>query len=266
MPVTFSIAFVAGVTPTKWTRTWADRRPDQPLEVFRTDPSDQDAVLRDGRAQVSLVRLPIDETDLSLIALYREIPVVVAARDHFIADADSVLVADLADEHLLQDPADVPEWRLVATELKDGTRRPLPAMRDLDDAMAQVAAGVGILIVPHSIARLYGRKDVVSRPVEDVAESQVSLAWLSSETTEDVEEFIGIVRGRTKDSSRVDSLPAGTEKVKKEKKTDKAKAAAKAVRVAAAKSKPAVAKKATSAPGRTRNTPSPRAGKRRGGR
>ncbi|TFD72057.1 LysR family transcriptional regulator [Cryobacterium fucosi] len=266
MPVTFSIAFVAGVTPTKWTRTWAERRPDQPLEVFRTDPTEQDQVLRDGRAQVSLVRLPVDETDLSLIALYREIPVVVAAKDHFIADQDSVLVADLAGEHLLQDPDAVPEWRAVATEIRDGTRRALPKMRDLDEAMEQVAAGVGILIVPHSIARLHSRKDVVSRPVEDVAESQVSLAWLTSETTEDVEEFIGIVRGRTKDSSRIDSLPAGSERVKKEKKTDKAKAAAKAVRVAAAKAKPAVSRKTQSAPGRTRPTASPKKGKRRGSR
>ncbi|MBC7442230.1 MAG: LysR family transcriptional regulator [Ramlibacter sp.] len=263
--MTFSIAFTAGVTPTKWTRIWADRRPDQPLEVFRTEPSEQDAVLRDGRAQVSLVRLPVDETDLSLIALYREIPVVVAAKDHFIADADSVVVADLADEHLLQDPDAVPEWRDVATEVRDGTRRPLPTMRDLDDTMEQVAAGVGIVILPHSLARLHSRKDVVSRPVEDVSESQVSLAWLTRETTEDVEEFIGIVRGRTRDSSRVDTVPAGAEKVRKEKKTDKAKAAAKAVRVAAAKAKP-VTKKATSVTGRTRNTPSPRAGKRRGGR
>ncbi|WP_166804568.1 LysR family substrate-binding domain-containing protein [Cryobacterium algoritolerans] len=264
--MTFSIAFVAGVTPTKWTRIWAERRPDQPLEVFRTDPAEQDQVLRDGRAQVSLVRLPVDETDLSLIALYREIPVVVAAKDHFIADQDSVLVADLADEHLLQDPDAVPEWRAVATEVRDGTRRALPKMRDLDEAMEQVAAGVGILIVPHSIARLHGRKDVVSRPVEDVAESQVSLAWLASETTEDVEEFIGIVRGRTRDSSRIDSLPAGAERVKKEKKTDKAKAAAKAVRVAAAKAKPAVSRKTQSAPGRTRPTASPKKDKRRGSR
>ena len=262
--MTFSLAFVAGVTPTKWTRTWAERRPDQPLEVFRTEPAEQDQVLRDGRAQVSLVRLPVDETDLSLIALYREIPVVVAAKNHFIADQDSVLVADLADEHLLQDPDAVPEWRAVATEVRDRTRRALPTMRDLDEAMEQVAAGVGILIVPHSIARLHSRKDVVSRPVEDVAECQVSLAWLTSETTEDVEEFIGIVRGRTKDSSRIDSLPA--ERVKKEKKTDKAKAAAKAVRVAAAKAKPAPSRKTPTAPGRTRPTASPKKGKRRGSR
>ncbi|MDY7557744.1 LysR family substrate-binding domain-containing protein [Cryobacterium sp. 10C3] len=204
--MTFSIAFAAGVTPTKWTRAWAERRPDQPLEVFRTTPDEQSAVLRDGRAQVSIVRLPIDEHDLSLIALYREIPVVVAAKDHFIADADSLLVADLADEHLLQDPDAVPEWRDVATEVREGIRRPLAAVRDMDETMELVAAGVGIVIVPHSIARLHSRKDLVSRPVEDVAESQVSLAWLAAETTEDIEEFIGIVRGRTKASSRVDSV------------------------------------------------------------
>ena len=265
MPVTFSIAFVAGVTPTKWTRIWESRRPDVPLEVFRTTPEEQEAVLRDNRADVSLVRLPINEEGLSLIALYNEIPVVVVAKDHFVADADSVVVADLVDEHLLQDPDDVPEWRDVAVEVRDGSRRPLPPMRDWDETMEQVAAGVGIVIVPHSIARLYSRKDVVSKPVEDTAESRIALAWRTVDTTADVEEFIGIVRGRTRDSSRTNAVSASDEPVKKEKKTAKAKAAAKAVRAAAAAAKPATARKTQSA-GRTRNSPSPQAGKRRGGR
>jgi DNA-binding transcriptional LysR family regulator len=264
MPVPFSIGFAAGVTPTKWTRTWADRRPDVPLEVFRTGPADQVRVLHDGRADVSLVRLPIDEMGLSVIALYREIPVVVAAKDHPIADADSVSVADLADDHLLQDPDDVPEWRDIATEVRTGSRRPLTGMRDLDDAMEQVAAGVGILILPHSLARLHGRKDVISRPVEDVAETEVALAWLASHTTEEVEEFVGIVRGRTAASSRAASAPASGEPGKKAKKTDKAKAAAKAARAESQKTKPAQPRKAQSAPGRTRSTATEKKGKRRG--
>jgi DNA-binding transcriptional LysR family regulator len=264
MPVPFSIGFAAGVTPTKWTRIWAERRPDVPLEVFRTEPSDQTAVLHDGRADVSLVRLPIDDNELSVISLYREIPVVVAAKDHAIADMDSVVVADLADEHLLQDPDDVPEWRDVASELHNGTRLPLPAMRGLDDAMEQVAAGVGILILPHSLARLHGRKDVVSRPVEDVAETEVALAWLKARTTEEVEEFVGIVRGRTAASSRAAAAASSDEPVKKVKKTDKAKAAAKAARAEAQKAKPAQAKKTPGGPGRTRSTAIPKKGKRRG--
>lgn len=263
--MTFSIAFVTGVTPTKWTRIWAERRPQVELEVFRTTPDDQEAVLRDGRADVSLVRLPINDEGLSLIALYNEIPVVVVAKDHLVADADSVVVADLVDEHLLQDPDDVPEWRDVAVEVRDGSRRPLPPMRDWDETMELVAAGVGIVIVPHSVARLHSRKDVVSRPVEDTAESRIALAWRTVDTTDDVNEFIGIVRGRTRDSSRTAAITAGDAPVKKEKKTAKAKAAAKAVRAAAAAAKPAAPRKAQSA-GRTRNTPSPNAGKRRGGR
>lgn len=259
--MTLSIGFAAGVTPTKWTRAWAERRPDVPLQVFRTDPAEQDAVLRDGRATVSLVRLPIDERDLSVIGLYTEIPVVVAAKDHALGSAETVTVAELADEHLLQDPDEVPEWRDIATEVRDGTRRPLPDMQDLDEVMEQVAAGVGIVILPHSLARLHSRKDVISLPVQGVAETRIALAWLSAETNEDIEEFVGIVRGRTKDSSRVGSPgahPDGGKPPKKAKKTDKAKAAAKAVRAAAAQAKPATAKKTQNAPGRTRNAPNPR--------
>jgi len=286
--VSFSIAFVAGVTPTKWTRIWGDRRADVPLTVFRTETAEQVAVLHDGRAEVSLVRLPIDDTDLSVINLYNEIPVVVAAKNHAIEQAQTVILADLAEEHLLQNPDDVPEWRDLAQEVRDGTRRALPPMRDLDETMEQVAAGVGIIIVPHSIARLYGRKDVISRPVTNVADTQIALAWITRETTDDIEEFIGIVRGRSKTSSRTDTGAAAADAAaaaataaatddapsasggrppkppRKPKKTDKAKAAAKAVRAAAAKAKPAVRKKTESSPGRTRPTKNPNKGKSRG--
>lgn len=275
--MTFSIAFVAGVTPTKWTRIWGQRRPETPLQVFRTETAEQVAVLTDGRAAVSLVRLPIDDTGLSVIALYNEIPVVVLAKGHDLDVAganEPVPMAELADEHLLQDPDDVPAWREVATEVADGSRRALPPMRDMDEVMEQVAAGVGIVVVPHSIARLYGRKDVVSRPVAGAPDTQIALAWPTDATTELVEEFIGIVRGRSSASSRTPvpaaavpetepgaSVGANARPVKPErkpKKTDKAKAAAKAKRAEIAKAKPAVKKTQVAAPGRTRPTRNPK--------
>jgi DNA-binding transcriptional LysR family regulator len=268
MPVPFSLGFVAGVTPTKWTRLWAERRPDVPLEVFRTSRGEQTAVLRDGRATVSLVRLPIDDDGLSVVPLYREVPVVVAAKDHAIAalpEDETVMLGDLADEHLLQNPDDVPEWRDISTEVRSGIRRPLPAMRDLDDTMEQIAAGVGIAILPHSLARLHSRKDVVVRPVGGVAETQIALAWRKAETTDDVQEFVGIVRGRRAGSSRATTVVVRGEPEKKVKKTAKAKEAAKLAREAAAKSKPQAARKKPTAPGRTRNS-APHKGKRRGSR
>ena len=280
--MTFSIAFVAGVTPTKWTRIWGQRRPETPLTVFRTEMPEQVAVLRDLRATVSLVRLPIDESGLSVIALYNEIPVVVLPKGHDLdvtGATEPVPMGDLADEHLLQDPNDVPAWRDLASEIADGSRRALPPMRDMDEVMEQVAAGVGIVVVPHSIARLYGRKDVVSRPVDGVPDTQIALAWPTDATTDLVEEFIGIVRGRSSASSRTPAPAASAPEPepgasaaggsggknarppkpeRKPKKTDKAKAAAKAKRAEIAKAKPAVKKSHDAAPGRTRPTRNPK--------
>ena len=75
-------------------------------------------------------------------------------------------------------------------------------MQTMADAVALVAAGIGIVIVPQSVARLHHRKDVTYLPVIDVAPSSVALAWLAERTTPEIEEFIGIVRGRSAHSSR----------------------------------------------------------------
>jgi hypothetical protein len=134
-------------------------------------------------------------------------------------------------------------------------------MAGLDDAMEQVAAGVGILILPHSLARLHSRKDVVSRTVSGVAETEIALAWPTAKTTDETETFVGIVRGRTQASSRAETNVVRGEPEKKVKKTAKAKEAAKAAREAAGPKKAQSGGK--SSPGRTRNAPRG-SGKRRG--
>lgn len=175
----FRVAFVPGVTPDKWARRWADRLPRDPLELVPVDEDQQTAVLFDGRADMCFVRLPVDQDSLHVIPLYSEVPVVVVPKDHFVEAADEVSVADLADEYLLRDPA-------ITTR----------------QAIETVAAGVGIVIVPMSVARLHHRKDVVHRPVTDLPETRIGLAWPRDLDDERVETFVGIVRGRTANSSR----------------------------------------------------------------
>ena len=70
------------------------------------------------------------------------------------------------------------------------------------DAIELVAAGVGLLIVPQSLARLHHRRDLTYRPLSDAPQSSVALSWREEQTTDLMEEFIGIVRGRTVNSSR----------------------------------------------------------------
>ncbi|MEO5994440.1 MAG: LysR family transcriptional regulator, partial [Arthrobacter sp.] len=61
-------AYVAGVTPGKWTRRWEERMPDVPVRSFMSDDGTQLAVLRDGSADLSFVRLPVEREGLSVIA------------------------------------------------------------------------------------------------------------------------------------------------------------------------------------------------------
>jgi DNA-binding transcriptional LysR family regulator len=215
------IALVPGVTPTKWTRVWSERRPDLRLRVLPIAESEQEEVLRDGRAQIVFVRGDVRSDSVSSILLYEEQPVAILPRDHPFADAEEMDVADLADEHLLQEPGAVPEWAALAAEIADGTRRALPRMAGLDDAVEQVAAGVGVLIVPQSVARVHSRKDVRVVPVTGVAPTSVRLAWATEDKTDDVEDFIGVVRGRSANTTRG---TAATPKVESRAKAAKAKA------------------------------------------
>jgi DNA-binding transcriptional LysR family regulator len=197
----FRVGFVAGVNPDKWARTWAERMPRHPLDLVPLRGDEAVDLLRRGELQMCFVRGPVDRDVLHLIPLYDEQPVVVADKEHPVAAYDQIDVAELADEHLLQDPDDVPEWRDVATELRDGSRHPVPAMT-LAETVASVAAGAGIVIVPMSLARLHHRKDVVHVPVSGVPTTPVGLAWRRDDDDERIETFIGVVRGRTANSTR----------------------------------------------------------------
>jgi DNA-binding transcriptional LysR family regulator len=209
----FRVGFAAGVTPDKWARAWADRMPRRPLLLEPLGERDGVALLRSGELAMCFVRLPVDAAGLHVIPLYDEEPVVVVSREHPVAVFDEVDVADLSEEHLLQDPDDVPAWRDLATEVRDGTRHPVPAMT-LAQAVETVAAGTGIVVLPLSLARLHHRKDLAHVPVTGVAPSSVGLAWLrpgdQGEVDDRIDTFVGVVRGRTANTSR-DERPAQAE-------------------------------------------------------
>jgi DNA-binding transcriptional LysR family regulator len=202
---TLRIAFVPGVTITKWSRIWEERRPDTALEFLPGPEADQLTVLHERRADISFVRHPIEVGALNAIRLYQELPVVVVASDDPIAELATVTLADLVGYTIHETPA-----------------TPMP------DAIALVAAGVGAVLVPHSVARLHSRKDVVAKQVTDAPETVISIAWLADAEvlpslelpdralpdralpdeplTALIDEFVGIVRGRSANSSRSASV------------------------------------------------------------
>ena len=192
----FRLAYVPGVTPAKWARIWQERLPDVPLTLLQVTPAEASDVLRDGSADAAFVRLPVDRTVFSAIPLYTETTVVVVPKDHVITAAEEITLDDLADEVVLHPLDDVIGWEQPPGE--PAFERPVTTA----DAVELVAANIGVLVVPQSLARLHHRRDLTYRTVVDAPQSAVALSWPEEATTDHVEDFIGIVRGRTVNSTR----------------------------------------------------------------
>jgi DNA-binding transcriptional LysR family regulator len=192
------IAYVPGVTPGKWISRWAERQ-HRGLTAEQVEDADILARLGDASADLVFIRIPEEgfqrPKDLHAIPLYREQPVVAAPKDHPVAAFDEVTLADLDGENIM-----------------DAAQLGGAAM-----GLEIVASGAGLLILPMSIARIHSRRDIICRPVHDVEGTRIAVAWRQDAEDPDIEEFVGIVRGRTANSSRQPSAAAEPAKGRKAK-------------------------------------------------
>ena len=194
--LSLTVGYVPGGTPAKWARTWARRHPVVTLTLTGVTAADAADAVRTGAVDVALLRLPTDTSGLAVIPLYEEMTVVVVPTDHLLSAADEVTATDLSGEPLLMPLDNVVDW-----ELAPGI--PINHQPENTEAATElVAAGVGVLIVPQSLARLHHRRDLTYRPISDAPTCVVALAVPEGPQRELVAEFIGIVRGRTPGSSR----------------------------------------------------------------
>lgn len=188
-----AIGYVPGVQPDKWLTRWRERNPTVPISARRAgDPrATLAAVAGDDGFDVIFFReaedAPRSAPDgLLRVPLYTETMAVLAPKDHAITAYESLTAADLEGERWL-DPVDAI------------TARP----DEVSAAVDLVAAGVGLLVLPMPYARALSRRDVVERPLEGVAATRMGVGWSSRrEGDELIDEFVGIVRGRTAATTR----------------------------------------------------------------
>ncbi|MEX3609453.1 LysR substrate-binding domain-containing protein [Rothia sp. LK2588] len=212
------VGYVPGVMPGKWFSRWHERY-DHMCPLFEAPLTEAGGLTslqgRQGYAPLADMVLLRPDQELAsrdkdafhLIELYREKMVVVLPRDHTLSlYEDEVPLAELAEEFMLQDPKTVPEWAHVSVAYRQAHPQKLPMMRHTQDAIELVAAGLGLLLVPMSVARFYHRKDLTYRIVPELSESPVALVWprAAREDAEEqiIQDFIGICRGRTPGSDR----------------------------------------------------------------
>lgn len=226
-------------------------------EATEHAPIARKAVPENPFAHMSIVRpdrepASTDGEKYHSIRLYEELPVVILPVDHVLTVLDEVPVEELAEEFLLQPASDIPAYEEVSRAWRESAGRIVPEGLNDKETIELVAAGVGLYIVPMSIARFYHRKDLTYRPVAGLDLYPVHLVWprapkgepRSEELEALLQDFIGIVRGRTATSDRgSETRQARAERIAAEKAKEKAKARAANARREARDKKRANAKK-----------------------
>ncbi|WP_405021113.1 LysR substrate-binding domain-containing protein [Kitasatospora sp. NBC_00070] len=195
-PSAFTVGFMPGITVTGAVRAFATRHPELSVEVVRTSWDDQVQGVREGLLDVSFVRLPVDRRGLELRPLFQEPRVAVLPADHRLAGKESIVIADLASERLLQDPDAAPEWRDLPGRAGGQGAGPRPSFASVEEKLEHVATSGGVVVLPLSTAVYYTHADVTHVPIDDIGPGEVCLAWSADRRSPLLPEFADIAAGR----------------------------------------------------------------------
>lgn len=142
----------------------------------------------------------LEPDELHLVRLYDEDPVLMVSKDHLLAawteDDGDVSAADLEDE-TFWDPADYSSEPVV-----DPIDAPEQVGAGERMAIQLAATGSGYTLLPASVARMFGQKDLIVLPTDIHPGWEVGLAWRKAADSELIQDFIGVTKGRRPRSSR----------------------------------------------------------------
>lgn len=168
------VAFTPGLHVSEAVRLFSAAHPDVEIELLQVKWWEQTAPLRDGRADVGYLRRPFDDTGLHTVTVGTERKDACLPATHPLARRPALLMADLADESIL-----------------DGRER---RTSSVEEKFELVAAGHGIALVPRSVARSYSRPDLVHIPVTDAEPVDVCVTVVRDRRERHVRDFVAIAR------------------------------------------------------------------------
>lgn len=140
----------------------------------------QEAGLLERRLDVGVLRPPVRQEGIAHRTVAAEPLVVAVLEEHWLAEADSVRVEQLRHENFIMYAAalgSVVNDAVVRSCLASGFY-PHPAyeVTETSAALALVAAGLGVAVLPDSI-RSAPREGVLCREIEDALSVRLDLAW-----------------------------------------------------------------------------------------
>ncbi|MGW0184715.1 LysR family transcriptional regulator [Streptomyces sp. NPDC003362] len=144
-----------------------------PSELVLGGFGEQPQALREGLADVGLVLSPFDERGLDSEPLLTEPVLVALAAADPLAARTRLRLDDLAGRKL---PGGLPasHGRAVEHTPRSGASRPAS---NLSEIFSLVETGSAVFFAPVSVARRYPRPGIAYRPVSDLPDSTLAIAW-----------------------------------------------------------------------------------------
>jgi len=172
-----TVGFSAGLTITAAVSAFRADYPNAEIRMKRLEWFEQHDAVRDGGVDVSIGRLPIDDTDVAVRPIYEEPRVVMLPAGHRFAGKESLSILDLADEPIARHEGAVAWdafWRVDPRP--DGRPAPDgPIVESVEEKLEHVASGDCIAILPASAADRYIRSDVCGILIHDIAPAIVAI-------------------------------------------------------------------------------------------
>jgi DNA-binding transcriptional LysR family regulator len=178
-------------------RTFRARNPDVSFSVTVMNSGMQVVGIRAGALQVGFVRPPFGDETLAAETVHEEPVVVVLPTGHGLARRRALPLAALAGEPLVLFPREPrPSWQdFVQGLCRDAGFEPTVAQEaaDLATAMALVAAGLGVTLVPASVKDLR-RSGVEYRDLAPAPRTRLVALRRAGEPDPVVQRFLDVVR------------------------------------------------------------------------
>jgi DNA-binding transcriptional LysR family regulator len=166
------VGFAPGLHVSEAVRAFTATHPEVGIELLQLRWWEQDAPLRDGRADVGYLRRPFDDTGLRTVPIGSDPRVACLPVTHPLARRRSLTTAELDGETILDAQA----------------RR----TSSVEEKFELIAVGQGIALVPRSVAASYPRPDLVWLPVTDAEPVQTCIAVARDRGEDRVRDFVTI--------------------------------------------------------------------------
>ena len=195
------IGFVVSATPglvPAVTVAFRKHYPGVSFDLKNMPTVQQVEALRNGTLDAGFIRLPLQEPDLSITPVDREHFAVVAAKSHPLARKRDLAVRDLAGEPFIAygerwAPAFYQSWTGIC-RAAGFTPNVIQETGEMDTAIALVAAGLGVAIVPEGVARRNRVVVAVKVLLREKVRSEIGIAVVASRQTPLLKRLVSVAR------------------------------------------------------------------------